>query len=87
MSSLIYLGFSVVVFLISYGISFLLLPTILGTFFSAFPGGEHIADPAWRETYLNTESIVRWLIPLVPTVGIFMFVLKVLMVASVRGQD
>jgi len=30
---------------------------------------------------------LQWLIPLVPTIGIFVLVIKVLMVASGRGRD
>ena len=86
MSSLIFLGFSVIMFIISYGIMFILAPIILGSFFSA-AASINIADPAWAATYTETEGVIRYLVPLIPTIGIFILVIKVLMVASVRGRD
>lgn len=84
MASLVFLGFSVILFVISYGIMFTLVPIILGAFFSL---DVEIADPDWAATRVETEGIIRWLIPLVPTIGIFILVIKVLMTASVRGRD
>ena len=86
MSSIIFLGFSVVVFVITYGMLFLLTSAILGTFFSSF-SAESITDPAWQDTHAETEEVVRWLIPILPTIGIFIFIIKVLMVSSVRGEE
>lgn len=85
MSSLVYLGFSVIIFIVSYGILFLITPTILGQFFSAMDTGN--LNPEWLETYNELESTVRWLTPLIPTVGIFILVIKILMTASARGGD
>ena len=86
MSSLIFLGFSIITFVIAYGISWLLVPAILGQFFSAH-NADAITDPEWRAIYLETEDVIKWIIPLIPTVGIFVLVLKVLLVASTRGDD
>jgi len=83
-ASLVYLGFSVIIFIISYGIMFLLTPAILGVFFSLdLP----ISDPEWAALDEDMQEKVRWLIPLIPTIGILILVIKVLMVASVRGSD
>ena len=84
MASLVFLGFSVILFVISYGLMFTLVPIILGSFFSV---DVPITDPDWAATRTETETVIRWLIPLVPTIGIFILVIKVLMVASVRGRD
>jgi len=84
MASLVFLGFSVILFIISYGIMFSIVPLILGAFFSL---DVPISDPDWAATRTETEGVIRWLIPLVPTIGIFILVIKVLMVASVRGRD
>ena len=46
-----------------------------------------IADPAWQETYNNTETRLQYIIPLIPTIGLMILVIKVLMVSSVRGRD
>ena len=83
MSSLLFLGFSVIAFIITYGIMFMLAPIVLGAFFSV----DVNMDPAWEQTKNETQEVVQWLIPLIPTIGIMILVLKVLMVASVRGRD
>lgn len=89
MSSLVFLGFSVIMFFISYGIMFTLMPMIFGAFFtladSFVVDGNVNAD--WQAIYENEEDIVQWLVPLVPTIGIMIAVIKILMVASVRGRD
>lgn len=59
---------------------------ILGSFFSA-ADNMTIEDPEWAQTYEDTEDVVQWLVPLIPTIGIFILVIKVFMVASVRGRD
>ena len=65
---------------------FTLAPMILGAFFTTF-STVNIANAEWQQVYTDTESVVRWLVPLIPTIGIFILVIKVLMVASVRGRD
>lgn len=87
MSSLVFLGLSVITFIISYGIMFLLAATILGAFFSSSSMSAPITDPGWSATYLKTQTTIKWLLPLIPTIGIFILSIKVLMVASVRGRD
>ena len=84
MSSLVFLGFSVISFLIAFGIVWLLVPAILGPFFSGLPT---ITDPGWQATNLKVQNIAKWITPLAMTMGLFILVLKVLMVASVRGRD
>lgn len=86
MSSLVFLGFSIIIFLISYGIMFILTAMILGTFWTA-AGEVNIASAEWQAIYDDTEAQVQFIVPLVPTVGLFIFIIKVLMVASVRGRD
>ena len=85
-SSLIFLGFSVILFIISYGILFTLMPMILGAFFSVADQSP-IEDAEWAIIYEQNEDIVQWLVPLIPTIGIFILIIKVFMVASVRGRD
>ena len=85
-SSLVFLGFSVVLFIITYGIMFILTAMILGTFWTA-AGNVNIASADWQTIYDDTETQVQFLVPLMPTVGIFIFVIKVIMVSAVRGRD
>lgn len=61
----------------------MLAPIILGSFFSI----EVDMNESWSDTRNEVQTVVQWLIPLIPTVGIMILVLKVLMVASVRGRD
>lgn len=84
MSSLVFLGFSVVMFIISYGIGFYLIPMVLGVFFSV---DMPIGNPEWAATNTQIQNILQWLIPGAAMMGIFILFLKVLMVASVRGRD
>ena len=86
MSSLIFLGFSVITFIVTYGIMFILTAMILGMFFTA-AGNITIADADWQIMYNDTETQIRLLVPLTATIGIFMLVIKTLMAASVRGRD
>ena len=85
-SALVTLGFSIILFIISYGIMFTILPQILGMFYSA-QDNMPIANSDWAEINTNTRGIVAYLVPLIPTIGIFVLVIKVLMVASTRGRD
>jgi len=84
MSSLIYLGFSIITFIVTFGIMFYLLPMILGVFFSLdIP----IADPEWLETNQTMQTQLQWLIPLTMAMALFVFVLRVMMSAASRGRD
>ncbi len=84
MSSLLYLGFSIVAFLVSFGIAFYLIPMVLGSFFSVpLPS----LTPEWQAKRDQIESITMWLPSVAMMAGIFVFVIKVLMNAAVRGRD
>lgn len=65
---------------------FLIAPMILGQFFSTL-GAMPIEDPGWQAIYDQNEATAQFIVPLIPTLGIFIFIIKVLMVASVRGRD
>lgn len=86
MSSLVFLGFSVIIFVITYGIMFIIAATVLGTTWSAL-GNVPIEDADWQAIYDDTETQVMFLVPLMPTIGIFIFIIKVIMAASTRGRD
>jgi len=63
---------------------FFTLPMILGVFFSLdIP----IADPEWYATNQQMQTQLQWLIPLTMALGLFVFVLRVMMSASSRGRD
>lgn len=61
-----------------------MVPIVLGTFFSIdIP----IMDADWAATQQQVEDQTQWLIPITMMSALFVFILKVLMVASVRGRD
>ena len=88
MSSLIYLGLSVLAFIITYGVVFLVAAAVLGETFSVLDVIKgNITVPAWLNMYNRLEIEMQFLIPLAAGLGMFMLVLKVLMSSSVRGRD
>ena len=46
-----------------------------------------IMNESWQQTYDDTKATTQYLVPLIPTIGIFILVIKVFMVASARGRD
>lgn len=87
MSSLVYLGLSLVLFVITYGIAFTVMPMIFGAFFSLMDTGGLSINSDWAEIYEKNETTVKYLVPLMPTLGIVIIVIKVLMTAAARGRD
>lgn len=88
MSSLVFLGFSIIMFLISYGIMFTLVPMVLGQIWTTMDETNMpIPNAEWQQTYNDTQTQLQYIIPLVPTIGLMILIIKVMMVASVRGRD
>ena len=85
-SSLVYLGFSSILFFITYGIGFYLTSIILGQFFSQL-NQTHISDPGWAAMSVQIQTTIQYIVPLAASIGIVIFVIKVLMSASTRGRD
>lgn len=85
-SSLVHLGFSGLLFLISYGIGFYILSIVLGSFFSQLNQTD-IADPGWAAMSVEIQTTIQYIIPLAASIGIVMFVIKVLMSSTTRGRD
>ena len=83
-SSMVYLGFSIIIFAVTFGILFYLVPMILGAFMSVMPP---VMNASWQATNVRTQAVIQMLIPLVPSLGIFVFVIKVFMAASTRGGE
>ncbi len=86
MSSLLFLGLNVIVFFLVYGIAWTIVPMVLGAFFS-INLAQFITDSGWLATYNESETVVQWIIPIIPTIGIFLAVLKIMMVATAKGRD
>lgn len=87
MSSLVYLGLSLILFVITYGIAFTLMPIIFGYFFSLIDNMDSTISADWQEIADQNVITVQYLVPLMPTLGIVIIVIKVLMTAAARGRD
>jgi hypothetical protein len=87
MSSLVFLAFSVILFIIVFGIMFLIVPVILGKFFGVLDPLLPSLGNAWQGVYTANENEAKYLTPLIPTIGLFILIIKVLMTASVKGND
>ena len=74
-----------IVFIIIFGMMFTLAPMILGAFFSAFPTLQ--MDQSWTALNVQVQGTIKFLIQLMPSMGIAIIVFKTLMVATVRGAD
>ena len=62
---------------------------IFGAFFTLMDdsGITDNINAGWLAIYEQNEDTVQYLVPLMPTMGIIIIVIKVLMVASARGRD
>lgn len=87
MSSLVYLGLSLILFVIVYGIAFTVMPMIFGAFFTLMDDQAITVNASWLAIYEQNEDTVQFLVPLMPSMGIIIIVIKVLMTASARGRD
>lgn len=65
----------------------MLVPTILGAFFSIINDLDIVTDQDWIDLHDNTETQIRTLIPISIAAGITLAFLKVLMVATNKGRD
>lgn len=86
MTNLVFLGFSIILFIVSYGTMFLVAPVIFGALYDVLDNIT-INDPDWVAIYGQNKDLTKFLVPLIPTVGIVIFLIKVLMVAGVKGRD
>ena len=67
---------------------FTLTPMVLGQIWTAMDETHMpIPNAQWQQTYNDTEDTLQYIVPLVPTIGLMILVIKVLMVATVRGRD
>lgn len=89
MSSLVFLGLSLLAFAISFGLVWILVPMLIGSFYTAIISSGILAmlSTTWQGAFYANQAVLIWLIPLTATLGIFVFILKVLLVATTRGGD
>ena len=89
-SSLVYLGLSLILFVITYGLAFTLMPMVFGVFFTQMDdlsADNSTVNADWAAIGVTNQTTVKYLVPLMPTLGIVILVIKVLMTASARGRD
>jgi len=79
-------------------VAFTIMPMIFGAFFNV-ADISGLLDPTacdtsptsaacqWGTIYETNEDTVQYLVPLMPTLGIVIIIIKVLMTASARGRD
>lgn len=63
------------------------MPIIFGYFFSLLDDMDSSVSAEWQAIGQQNETTVKYLVPLMPTLGIVIIVIKVLMTASARGRD
>ncbi len=67
---------------------FTLVPMVLGQIWTAMDETNMpIPNAEWQQTYNDTQTQLQYIVPLVPTIGLMILIIKVMMVASVRGRD
>jgi hypothetical protein len=67
---------------------FTLVPMVLGQIWTAMDETNMpIPNQDWQDTYNDTQGTLQYIIPLVPSIGIVLIVIKVLMVSTIRGRD
>lgn len=84
MSSLVFLAISMIVFVIIFGMMYTLLPMILGAFFSVNPPA---MNASWAAINVTEQNTIKFLIQLMPSMGIAILVFKTLLISTVRGRD
>jgi hypothetical protein len=61
MSSLVYLGLSIILFAITFGISFLMMPMIFGAFFALVDDNTIQLNAEWLAIYNQNKETVQYL--------------------------
>lgn len=87
MSSIVFLGLSVITFAISYGLAFWFMPIIFGNVFSSIIPTQVTDNSTWLGMYVTLEDLIKYLTPLIPTLAIVIFVIKVMLSSAAMGRD
>lgn len=88
-SSLLFLGISVVMFIIVFGFLFQIAPAILGAVYTVV-GDVMInmdINSDWASVYTEVDELSQFLVPLIMALGITLLVVKVIMIAAARGSE
>jgi len=63
------------------------MPMIFGAFFTLVDSNNFTINAEWLAIYEQNKTTVQYLVPLMPSLGIVIIVLKVLMTAAARGRE
>ena len=82
--NLIHLGFTVIGFIITYGIIFTFTPMLLGAVFTTLDALPENPNEGWSGLYETNKTTVQYLVPLIPAIGIFVLIIRILMRSAER---
>ena len=82
--NLIHLGFTVIGFIITYGIIFTFTPMLLGAVFTTLDSLPENPNQEWANLYDSNKTAVQFLVPLIPAIGIFVLIIRILMRSAER---
>ena len=82
--NLIHLGFTVIGFIITYGIIFTFTPMLLGAVFTTLDSLPENPNEGWSNLYDSNKTAVQFLVPLIPAIGIFVLIIRILMRSAER---
>ena len=82
--NLIHLGFTVIGFIITYAIIFTFTPMILGSVFTSLDALPEIPNEGWAGLYESNKITIQYLVPLIPSIGIFIIIIRILMRTAER---
>ena len=82
--NLIHLGFTVIGFIITYAIIFTFTPMILGSVFTSLDALPEIPNEGWSGLYETNKITIQYLVPLIPSIGIFIIIIRIFMRTAER---
>ena len=82
--NLIHLGFTVIGFIITYAIIFTFTPMILGSVFTSLDALPEIPNEGWSGLYETNKITIQYLVPLIPSSGIFIIIIRIVMRTAER---
>ena len=82
--NLIHLGFTVIGFIITYGLIFTFTPMLLGAVFTTLDALPENPNEGWSGLYETNKTTVQYLVPLIPAIGIFVLIIRILMRSAER---
>lgn len=88
-SALLFVGIGIVTYVIVLGIMMQFAPVIIGAVFTTIEDTMSVMNinAEWTALYDDVDSTSQYLIPMMFSLLLVLLVIKVLMVAGVRGGD